>query len=258
MPGKRPQVAGNVSPAGMTAGSAIRAAGITAGWPSRPSSICSTRPVARRSWTSGRGQGVLAPYIAATGARYTGLDASPRLIEIARRRHRGRGRFLLGDARRLREVPALSAAQFDAGVFMLCLQDMDPLEPVLESVAWALRPTSRIVMLMTHPSFRQPRHSGWGFDASRKLRYRRVDAYLTPMSVPLGSAADGRRTRAYHRPLSSYINTLGSVGYAVDAMLELPDLPPERRPRRSGPPSRAGAEDEAEIPLFLAIRARRL
>ncbi|MBA3436106.1 MAG: class I SAM-dependent methyltransferase [Chloroflexi bacterium] len=205
----------------------------------------------------GAGQGVLAEYIAAAGARYTGVDASPRLIEIARRRHRGRGRFLLGDARRLREVPALSAAKFDAGVFMLCLQDMDPLEPVLESVAWALRPTSRIVMLMTHPSFRQPRHSGWGFDASRKLRYRRVDAYLTPMAVPMGSAADGRRTRAYHRPISSYINALGSVGYAVDAMLELPDLPPERRPRRSGPSSRAGAGDEAEIPLFLAMRARR-
>ena len=206
----------------------------------------------------GAGQGVLAAYIAATGARYTGVDASPRLIEIARRRHGRSGRFLVGDARRLQEIPALASASFGAGVFMLSIQDMNPLQPVLESVAWALRPTSRIVMLMSHPSFRQPRHSGWGFDASRKLRYRRVDAYLTPMSVPMGSAADGRRTRAYHRPISSYINALGSVGYAVDAMLELPDLPPERRPRRSGPSSRAGAGDEAEIPLFLAIRARRI
>ena len=30
---------------------------------------------------------------------------------------------------------------------------------------WALRPLSRVVLLMTHPAFRQPRHAGWGFDA---------------------------------------------------------------------------------------------
>jgi SAM-dependent methyltransferase len=202
----------------------------------------------------GAGQGVLAPYIATRGARYTGVDASPRLISVARRRHGRIGRFLLGDARRLREVSGLTAAGYDAAVFMLSIQDMDPLLPVLESVAWALRPRARVVMLMTHPSFRQPRHSGWGFDRSRKLRYRRVDAYLTPMAVPMGSAGSARLTRAFHRPLSSYVNALGSIGFAVDAMLELPDLPPARQPRRSG---RSGAADEAEIPLFLALRAGR-
>ncbi len=202
----------------------------------------------------GAGQGVLAPYIATRGARYTGVDASPRLISVARRRHGRIGRFLLGDARRLREVSGLTAAGYDAAVFMLSIQDMDPLLPVLESVAWALRPRARVVMLMTHPSFRQPRHSGWGFDRSRKLRYRRVDAYLTPMAVPMGSAGSARLTRAFHRPLSSYVNALGSIGFAVDAMLELPDLPPARQPRRSG---RSGAAGEAEIPLFLALRAGR-
>jgi SAM-dependent methyltransferase len=150
----------------------------------------------------GAGQGVLAPYIATRGARYTGVDASPRLISVARRRHGRIGRFLLGDARRLREVSGLTEAGYDAAVFMLSIQDMDPLLPVLESVAWALRPRARVVMLMTHPSFRQPRHSGWGFDRSRKLRYRRVDAYLTPMAVPMGSAGSARLTRAFHRPLN--------------------------------------------------------
>jgi len=206
----------------------------------------------------GAGQGVLAPYIAIRAARYTGVDASPRLIAVARRRHGRSGRFLLGDARRLREVSGVTAASCDAAVFMLSVQDMDALEPVLESAAWALRPTSRIVMLMTHPSFRQPRHSGWGFDASRKLRYRRVDAYLTPMAVPMGSPTDAGRTRAFHRPISSYVNALGAVGFAVDAMLELPDLPPEEKPGRSGRPSRGGSSRDAEIPLFLALRAIRV
>jgi 2-polyprenyl-3-methyl-5-hydroxy-6-metoxy-1,4-benzoquinol methylase len=37
----------------------------------------------------GAGQGVLSPHIASLGARYTGVDASSRLIGIARRRHQG-------------------------------------------------------------------------------------------------------------------------------------------------------------------------
>ena len=110
----------------------------------------------------GAGQGVLAPYIARTAARYTGIDASARLIGLARRRHGHLGRFLVGDVRRLPSLSGIGRGSYDAAVFLLSIQDIDLLEPVLSSVAWALRPTSRIVMLMTHPAFRVPRHSGWG------------------------------------------------------------------------------------------------
>ena len=58
----------------------------------------------------GAGQGVLAPYVAARGARYTGIDSSPRLVEIARRRHGRSGRFLVGDTRALSAVPGLPPA----------------------------------------------------------------------------------------------------------------------------------------------------
>jgi hypothetical protein len=37
-----------------------------------------------------------------------------------------------------------------------------------------------MVLLLTHPCFRVPRQSGWGWDEQRKLQYRRVDRYLTP------------------------------------------------------------------------------
>lgn len=203
----------------------------------------------------GAGQGVLAPYVAASGARYTGIDASVRLISIARRQHGREGRFLVGDARRLREVPGLAGAAFDAAVFLLSIQDMDPLEPIFASLDWALRPRSRVVVLMTHPSFRQPRHAGWGFDPARKLVYRRVDAYLTPMAVPMKAIGAHAPTRSYHRPVSAYVNGLAAFGFAVDAMRELPDLPAGLKPGRrlSTPDARANAE----IPLFLAFKARR-
>ncbi|TME79832.1 MAG: class I SAM-dependent methyltransferase [Chloroflexi bacterium] len=187
--------------------------------------------------------------------RYTGIDASVRLISIARRQHGREGRFLVGDARRLREVPGLAAASFEAAVFLLSIQDMDPLEPIFASLEWVLRPRSRVVVLMTHPAFRQPRHAGWGFDPARKLVYRRVDAYLTPMAVPMKAIGAHAPTRSYHRPVSAYVNGLAAFGFAVDAMRELPDLPAGLKPGRrlSTPDARANAE----IPLFLAFKARR-
>jgi SAM-dependent methyltransferase len=200
----------------------------------------------------GAGQGVLAHHIAARGARYTGVDASPRLIEIARRRHARDGRFVVGDARALRTLPQLRERSFDAAVFLLSIQDMDPLAPIFGSLDWALRANSRVVLLMTHPAFRQPRHAGWGFDQSRKLVYRRVDAYLGEMAVPMKALGDAR-TVSFHRPISTYVNGLAAVGFAVDAMLELPDLPEGRRPPSRRPVDRA----DIEIPLFLGLRARR-
>lgn len=201
----------------------------------------------------GAGQGVLAEPIVRAGAAYTGVDASPKLIEAAKRRHRGVGRFLVGDARDLTAIRGIEPGSFDAAVFLLSIQDMDPLDEILRSTSAALAPRSRIVVLMTHPAFRQPRHAGWGYDEGRKLVYRRIDSYLTPMAVPMKALGAGPPTRSFHRPISTYLNGLAAVGFATDEARELADLPPDRRPGKRTDAGRA----DAEIPLFLALRARR-
>ena len=200
----------------------------------------------------GAGQGVLAPFILGRGAGYTGIDASPRLIELARRRHRA-ARFLVGDARRLDLIGGLRPHGLDAAVFLLSIGDMDRLELITASLDWVLRARARVVIVMTHPAFRQPRHSGWGYDGARKLMYRRIDGYLTPMAVPMDAVPGAGPTWSQHRPISEYINRLGAIGFAVDAMREVPDLTPSERPggRRPVP------ADNRDIPLFLGIRARR-
>ena len=202
----------------------------------------------------GAGQGVLAPYVTQAGARYTGVDASAKLVAAAKRRHRQHGRFLVGDARGLPATNGLKAGAYDAAVFLLSIQDMDPLDEVFAGVDWAVRPTGTIVLLMTHPAFHQPRHSGWGFDEGRKLQYRRIDSYLSEMAVPMKSLAGGLPTRSFHRPISAYVNGLSRIGFAVDAMLEIPDLPTEQRPGRS---TRVTDRAQREIPLFLGLRATR-
>ena len=203
----------------------------------------------------GAGHGVLAPAVAAAGAAYTGVDLSETLIRAGRRAHGTRGRFLVGDARALPRLPSLRAGSFDAVVFLLSIQDMDPLPAVLTAAAWSLRPGGRLVILMTHPCFRVPRQSGWGWDARRKLRYRRIDRYLTPLAVPMKPYGGRRRgtTRSFHRPLHVYVNGLAAQGLLVDRLGEYPP-PPVVIPAASLP---AETPLNRDIPLFLGLRARK-
>jgi len=201
----------------------------------------------------GAGQGVLAPYIAKTGAKYTGVDVSPKLLDLAREHHGKNGRFLKADAASLQTTQGITAQSYDAAVFLLSIQDMNPLDAVLESLAWVLKPGGRVVILMTHPAFRIPRQSGWGFDEGRKLIYRRVDRYLTPLPVPMKQHQSGV-TISFHRPLSDYINGLGEVGLLTDRIHEIPAIDTGLKKHRD----KAQEAADAEIPLFLGLRARKL
>jgi len=201
----------------------------------------------------GAGPGVLATHIARAGAYYTGIDASPRLLDYARLHHGHHGRFLCADACTLDQSPVLRAGTFDAAVFLLSIQDMDPLCDVLRCMAWALRGGGRVVIVMTHPCFRVPRLSGWGWDEARQSQYRRVDRYLSPLPVPM--EAVGRRggggTVRFHRPLQDYINGLAHYGFFIDRLDEIATY---KAPRK-GPRSKAEGRAIDEIPVFLALRA---
>jgi SAM-dependent methyltransferase len=205
----------------------------------------------------GAGQGVLATAVARAGARYAGVDASPRLVQLARKRHGGEGTFIIGDARRLAQLQGIRGAEFDAVVFLLSLQDMDPLEPVLAQASSVLRDGGRLVLLVTHPAFRVPRQSGWGWDEGRKLMYRRIDRYLTPLPVPmkqLPGGDSGQTTRSFHRPLQAYINGLAATGLLTEHIEEIP----AHKLSTTAPTPRAANLARKEIPLFLALRARKI
>jgi len=198
----------------------------------------------------GCGSGVLAPHVLKRGAGYVGVDASRTLIRLARQFHGGRAAFLQGDVRRLPDLAELHPESFDVVVFMLSIQDMDPLEEVLRAGSWALKAGGRLVIFMLHPCFRVPRGSGWGVDEKRKLTYRRVERYLGRHQVPMKayaevSSANGS-TLSFHRPLTSYVNALAEEGLYMDRLEELRDPLTDARPA------------QPDIPLFVALRARKL
>jgi hypothetical protein len=74
------------------------------------------------------------------------------------------------------------------------------------------------------------------------------------MAVPMKSLGGGPPTRSFHRPISTYVNAFSHAGFMTDALVELPDLPPDRRPGRA---SRGDERAQSEIPIFLGLRATR-
>lgn len=196
----------------------------------------------------GAGQGVLAPYVHQKGVDYVGLELSRSLVKLAIKHHGDEGLFLHGDARDFPRHPALG--DFDAAVFLLSIQDMDPLDKVIASVGAVLKPGGRLVICMLHPCFRVPRQSGWGYDARRKLTYRRIDSYLRPLAVPMKEHRGGV-TRSFHRPLEVYVNTLNDADFGLDRLREIPDAPHKNSKR-----AKEGAVNP-DIPLFLALLARK-
>jgi hypothetical protein len=138
---------------------------------------------------------------------------------------------------------------------------MDPLAPVMQAVAAALKPGGTFVWVITHPAFRAPGQSDWAWDPKTARQYRRIDGYLSPGQKPIdmnpGKAARGEQTATtwtFHRPLQTYVEALARAGMLVDRLEEWPSL----RASTSGP--RAAEENRArrEIPLFLGVRARKL
>lgn len=199
------------------------------------------------------GQGVLARAIVDQGASVCGVDASPALIAAAEARAVAGERYLVGDARDL--AASLSdEAPFDAAAVVLALQDLDPMEPVLVGLHAHVQPGAPLVVVVTHPCFRVPQASDWGWHGER--RFRRVSRYAahTVQIRTRPGGGDAASSQHFHRPLQAWISSLGQTGWAVDAAEEL------TLPNRGSRGTRAAEEDRTarEFPVFLALRARAL
>jgi ubiquinone/menaquinone biosynthesis C-methylase UbiE len=200
------------------------------------------------------GQGVLCRLLAERGARVLGVDASRELIAAARQRGDREIEYRVGDARAL---TWLDESAFDAAACILAIQNIHPIQGVFTSVARALTTGGRFVVVMMHPHFRGPKESSWGWDEKLRVQYRRVDRYLLPRKTPIvahpGKSADVY-TWSFHKPLEAYVKAAAKAGMMIDAMEEWAS----HKTSTSGP--RAAAENLArkEIPMFLALRARKI
>jgi ubiquinone/menaquinone biosynthesis C-methylase UbiE len=185
-----------------------------------------------------------------------GIDAAPDLIAHAEtlRKKDQRFHFSVADAQRVSAVVAPKS--IDGATCLMAIQNIEHMDSVFKETAKVLKPGASFVIVMNHPGFRAPQQSGWGWDETRKLQYRRMDRYLTPYAQPIiahPGSAPSVKTLSYHRPLTSYVAALSAAGFVVDALEEwISDKVSD-----SGPRAKAENLARKEFPLFLAIRAKR-
>ncbi len=191
------------------------------------------------------GQGRVSRYLADLGARVVGIDLSAKLLEIARRHEEEKPRgieYLQADASTLHGV---ADGAFDGVLCNMALMDIADLVPTLHSVARILRPRGWFVFSILHPCYNTARS---GEMATPEGAIRFVASYFAE-----GHWRSDTRTGppgkvgAYHRTLSTYVNTLTSAGLLLEQMIEV---------RATGSLAERWP-GWAEVPAVLAARCRK-
>ena len=215
------------------------------------------------------GQGVLCRQLAQRRHSVVGVDAAAGLIDAAMKREAQERlgiTYHVADATKLCEAGQNSEfrvknSEFDAVTIVLAIQNITPLSPVWQGCRELLKPGGVLILVMMHPCFRVPKAADWHWDDATQTQSRLVKQYLTSAKVEIdlhpGQAAAGKateKTLTFHRPLQAYVNTLGNAGLLIDHIEEWPS----HKTSQEGPRKKEIDRARKEIPMFLAVRARRV
>lgn len=208
------------------------------------------------------GQGVFSRELRAKGAFVTGVDLGKELIAIAETKNesiaeKGTHKIVyhVGTAN---DLYMIKDGSMDKVVCVLALQNIDNIQKTVEEVSRVLTPNGSFIFVLNHPSFRNPRKSGWGYNEAEQVQYRRVDSYMSESHIKIdmtpGSEKNKKWTVSFHRPLQVYVKALSKHGFALTRLEEwVSHKESEKGPRKH-------AEDTArkEIPLFMCVEARKI
>lgn len=157
---------------------------------------------------AGCGEGYLARVLAGRGARVTGIDISPRLIEIARARD-PEGTIEYRAADLAAPLPEY-AGRFDAVASYLALNDVYDYCGFVTSLGEALRPGGSLIVALNNPySYVVRKHVADYFDSGTAFPYR-------------GMAAEGIKVHFYHRTLEEYLDAFYAAGLGLTKLVDVP------------------------------------
>jgi SAM-dependent methyltransferase len=202
----------------------------------------------------GCGQGILARALPKEIV-YTGIDLSPSLIRAAKKyaAHKLQ-RFLIGDVTR----PLPLKEKFTHAALILALQNIAEPLAVFTEAAKHLHQGGKLIIVLNHPCYRIPRQTHWQVDREKKIQYRRVDRYLSPLKIPIqmhpGEHArdkDFSETFSYHFPLSQYSQWLHRAGFVIELIEEWCS-----DKKSIGKAAAMENRSRKEFPLFIALACR--
>ncbi|MDB5188624.1 MAG: hypothetical protein JWM92_222 [Candidatus Nomurabacteria bacterium] len=204
------------------------------------------------------GQGYFSRLCAEQGAEIVGIDQSAVLTEKAKMNAKEKELYIVGNAEHL---DSYKLDQFDTVFSVLSLENIKNIPAVMEGIQQALKKEGSVIFVLLHPAFRIPQYSDWGYDSKKTCQYRKVEKYLSEITIPIELAPfKGNKetkkisTVTFHRSLQWYMKVFRNAGFAITNMEEWISH------KKSQPGPRQAAEDTArkEIPMFLALELKKL
>lgn len=200
----------------------------------------------------GCGQGILARQIPKE-ISYTGIDFSKPLIQTAKEYKNPNAYFLVADI--CKPLP-LEKRDFTHATILLALQNVAHPEKALQAASHHLIKGGSLFLVLNHPCFRIPRQSHWGIDEQKKIQYRRIDRYLSPLKIPVltnpGKGQKSEQTFSFHHSLSDISKFLHNSGFCISLIEEWTS-----DKKSTGKTAVMENRARLEFPLFLAIKAKK-
>jgi SAM-dependent methyltransferase len=161
---------------------------------------------------AGCGPGVTARWLIEHGAEVVGVDASPKMVLLARERVGDSAKILEGDLGK--PLDFLEDVSFDVILSSLVLSYVPDWQPVFKEFFRLLRPSGLLVFSSDHPFDDFFRF----LDKANYFEVERIEdtwrGFGFEVLVPF-----------YRRPLSEVINPLIAAGFRLDTILEPRPLP---------------------------------
>lgn len=171
----------------------------------------------KRVLDAGCGEGYLSRLLAKSEAIVTAVDASPRMIEIAKARTPNNSLidYRLGNCEKLN---FLGDKSFDLIVSNMVIQDLADYEKAFQEMFRLLVDGGCFIFSILHPCFVTP-ESGWEKTKDGKKLHWNVDKYFYEGAYEQ-RLGDNEKMLFFHRTLTSYVNTLIKTGFCLESIVE--------------------------------------
>ncbi len=181
------------------------------------------------------GPGKYAEILSDQGAIVTGIDISPKMIELAKNRNPDNPRFYLHDL--AQPMSLFEDETYDVVLCALALHYIEDWGPTIREFCRVLRAGGILVISIEHPFFEYTY-----FKSQRYFEVENVRTTWRGFGQPV-------EVNSYRRPLQACINPLIQNGFALDKILE--PLPTEEFARLDPKHYR----ELQEFPAFMCMRA---